>query len=200
MYRCYASTIPPGAASSRTAHAGGKSPPHRSCWRPRSQSAILSGPRVVTPARRERHASNRATERALSAARECAEDSGDRASLGLLAYRTSGYLTKKRRHRESIDQLLYAVEAALITGNYDGAQAYCNDLGSVIHRLGPKYYQEARSWLLLGIAIARWMKIGRDDAHGELILGKIYTELGKQAELARFWLDRMSTRLNSSHA
>ena len=135
-------------------------------------------------------ASNRATERALSAARECAEDSGDRASLGLLAYRTSGYLTKKRRHRESIDQLLYAVEAALITGNYDGAQAYCNDLGSVIHRLGPKYYQEARSWLLLGIAIARWMKIGRDDAHGELILGKIYTELGKQAELARFWLQR----------
>jgi tetratricopeptide (TPR) repeat protein len=135
-------------------------------------------------------ASNRATERALSAAREYAEDSGDRASLGLLAYRTSGYLTKKGRHRESIDQLLYAVEAALITGNYDGAQAYCNDVGSVIHRLGLKYYREARSWLLLGIAIARWMKIGRDDAHGEMILGKIYTELGKQPKLARFWLQR----------
>jgi tetratricopeptide (TPR) repeat protein len=135
-------------------------------------------------------ASYRATERALSAAREYAEDSGDRASLGLLAYRMSEYLTKKGRHRESIDQSLYAVEAALITGNYDGVQAYCNDLGSVIHRLGPKYYQEARSWLLLGIAIARWMKIGRDDAHGEMILGKIYTELGKQTELARFWLQR----------
>jgi tetratricopeptide (TPR) repeat protein len=135
-------------------------------------------------------AANRATERALSAAREYAEDSGDRASLGLLTYRTSGYLTKKGRHRESIDQLLYAVEAALITGNYDGAQAYCNDVGSVIHRLGPKFYEEARRWLLLGIAIARWMKIGRDDAHGEMILGKIYTELGKQPKLARFWLQR----------
>jgi tetratricopeptide (TPR) repeat protein len=135
-------------------------------------------------------ASNRATERALSAAREYAEDSGDRASLGLLAYRTGGYLTKKGRHRESIDQLLYAVEAALITGNYDGAQAYCNEVGSVMHRLGPKYYREARSWLLLGITIARWMNIGRDDAHGEMILGKIYTELGKQPRLARLWLQR----------
>jgi tetratricopeptide (TPR) repeat protein len=135
-------------------------------------------------------ASNRATERALSAARECAEDSGDRATLGLLAYRTGGYLTKKGRHQESIDQLLYAVEAALTTGNYDGVQAYCNEVGSVMRRLGPKFYREARSWLLLGIGIARWMKIGRDDAHGEMILGKIYTELGKQPKLARFWLQR----------
>jgi hypothetical protein len=56
--------------------------------------------------------------------------------------------------------------------------------------IGPRYYREARSWLLLGIAIARWMKIGRDDAHGEMILGKIYTELGKQPRLARLWLQR----------
>jgi hypothetical protein len=135
-------------------------------------------------------ASNRATERALSAARKYAGDCGDRASLGLLAYRTSGYLTKKGRHRESVDQLLYAIEAALISGNYDQTQAYCTDVGSVLHRLGPKYYPEARSWLLLGIAIARWMKIGRDDAHGEMILGKIYAELEKQPRLARFWLLR----------
>jgi len=133
---------------------------------------------------------NGATERALSAARDFAENSGDRASLGLLAYRTSGYLTKKGKHEESISQLLYAVEAALVTGNYDGLQAYCNDVGSVIQRLGPKFYPEARCWLLLGIAIARWMKIGRDDAHGEMILGKIYTELGKKPKLARFWLQR----------
>ena len=134
--------------------------------------------------------SNRASERALSAARAYAEDSGDRGALGLLAYRTSMYLTKKGRHRESIEQLLYAVEAALITGNYDEVQAYCNDVGSIIHRLGPKHYREARSWLLLGIVIARWMRIGRDNAHGEMILGKIYTELGNQPKLARFWLQR----------
>ena len=134
--------------------------------------------------------SNRASEKALSAAREYAEDSGDRGSTGLLAFYTSMYLTKKGKHRESIEQLLQAVEAALITGNYDAVQAYCGDVGSVIHRLGPKHYKEARSWLLLGIAIARWMKIGRDDAHGEMILGKIYTELGKQPRLARFWLQR----------
>jgi len=135
-------------------------------------------------------ASNRASEKALSAAREYAEDSGDRSSIGLLAFYTSMYLTKKGKHRESIEQLLQAVEAALVTGNYDAVQAYCGDLGSVIHRLGPKHYKEARSWLLLGIAVARWMKIGRDDAHGEMILGKIYTELGKQPRLARFWLKR----------
>jgi hypothetical protein len=49
----------------------------------------------------------------------------------------------------------------------------------VLHRLGQSYYKEAREWILLGIAIARWMKIGRDDAHGEMILGKIYIEKGK---------------------
>lgn len=135
-------------------------------------------------------ASNRSVENALSSARVFAEDSGDRASLGLLAYRTSGFLTKKGRHEEAILQLLYAVEAAIVTGNFDAAQAYCAEVGSIIHRLGPDYYREARAWLLLGIAISRWMGIGRDDAHGEMILGKTYAELGKQPNLARFWLRR----------
>jgi hypothetical protein len=45
-----------------------------------------------------------------------------------------------------------------------------------MHRLGSSHYKEARGWLLLGMAIARWMKIGRDNAHGEMILGKIYIE------------------------
>jgi len=135
-------------------------------------------------------ASNRAVERALSSARQFAESSGDRASLGLLAYRTSGFLTKKGRHEEAIHELLFAVEAAIVTGNFDAAQAYCADVGSVIHRLGPSFYREARAWLLLGIAVSRWMEVGRDDAHGEMILGKTYTELGKQPTLARFWLQR----------
>jgi len=133
---------------------------------------------------------NRSSERALSAARGFVEDSGDRGSHGLLAYYTSLYLTKKGKHLDSIQQMLQAAEAALVTGNYDSVQAYCTDLGSIIHRLGPKYYKEARSWLLLGITIARWMQVGRDDAHGEMILGKIYTEIAKQPRLARLWLQR----------
>jgi tetratricopeptide (TPR) repeat protein len=134
--------------------------------------------------------SNRSIENALSSARAFAEDSGDRASLGLLAYRTGGFLTKKGRHEEAILQLLYAVEAAIVTGNFDAVQSYCAEVGSVIHRLGPDHYPEARAWLLLGIAISRWMRIGREDAHGEMILGKTYAELGKQPNLARFWLQR----------
>jgi hypothetical protein len=133
---------------------------------------------------------NRSSESSLSTARGFAEDSGDRGSHGLLAYYTSLYLTKKGKHLDAILQLLQAVEAALVTGNYDSLQAYCTDLGSIIHRLGPKYYNEARSWLLLGITIARWMQIGRDDAHGEMILGKIYTEIAKQPRLAQLWLQR----------
>jgi hypothetical protein len=133
-------------------------------------------------------ASNRATEQALAAARSWAEAGGDRASLGLIAYRTSGFLTKKGRHQESMAQLFYGIEAALLTGNFDHVQACCGEMGSVTHRLGPRFYQEARKWLLLGITVARWMKIGRDDAHGEMILGKIYAERGEQPLLARFWL------------
>jgi hypothetical protein len=134
--------------------------------------------------------SNRATERALGMASKYAETSGDRASMGLLAHRRSGFLTKKGRHEESIAQLLYAIEAALLIGNFDHVQAHCGDIGSVVHRLGPRFYEEAREWLLLGIAIARWMNIGLEDAHGEMILGKIYAEIGKRPRLARFWLQR----------
>jgi len=149
--------------------------------------------------------SNRSVENALSSARAFAEDSGDRASLGLLAYRTGGFLTKKGRHEEAILQFLYAVESAIVTGNFDAAQSYCAEVGSVIHRLGPDFYREARAWLLLGITICRWMMLGRDDAHGEMILGKIYAEVGKQPNLARFWLrraeriaERSGNQLNSA--
>jgi tetratricopeptide (TPR) repeat protein len=122
--------------------------------------------------------SDRAVESALIRARSYAENSGDRAALGLLAYRTALYLTKKQSHLEAVNQLVLALEAYLITGNYDLVQSTCGNIGSIIHRLGPKYYREARQWLLLSIAIARWMKLGRDDAHAEMILGKIYVEVG----------------------
>jgi len=126
--------------------------------------------------------SDRDVEKALTKATAYAEDSGDRAALGLLAHRTGGYLTKKGRHAESVNQYLLALEAFLITGNYDLVQASCGNLGSVIHRLGPAHYAEARRWLLLGTTIARWMRLGREDAHGEMILGKIHTERGNRAK------------------
>jgi tetratricopeptide (TPR) repeat protein len=135
-------------------------------------------------------AANRATERALSEASRYAETGGDRASMGLVAYRRGGFLTKKKRYQESIAQLLNATEAAIPTGNFDHVQAYCGDTGSVLHRLGPAFYSDARRWLLLGITVARWMRIGREDAHGEMILGKIYAERGEKPKLARFWLRR----------
>lgn len=122
--------------------------------------------------------SDRAVENALVRARSYAENSGDRAALGLLAHRTALYLTKKQSHLEAVTQLIVALEANLITGNYDLVQSACGNIGSVIHRLGQKHYREARQWLLSAIAIARWMKLGRDDAHAEMILGKIYVELG----------------------
>jgi tetratricopeptide (TPR) repeat protein len=122
--------------------------------------------------------SDRQVEEALGRAAACAEDSGDRAALGLLGHRTGGYLTKKGRHLESINQYLLALEAFLITGNYDYVQATCGNLGSVIHRLGPLHYEEACRWLQLGMEIARWMHLGREDAHGEMILAKIYLEKG----------------------
>jgi len=120
--------------------------------------------------------SDHAVEGCLERARFYAESSGDRATLGLLALRTAGYRTKKGRHLEAINQLVLALEADLITGNYDSVQIACGDLGSVVHRLGLKHYDEARRWLLVSIAIARMMNIGRDDAHAEMILGKIYLE------------------------
>lgn len=142
--------------------------------------------------------SNRAVERSLCAAQGRAQEAGDRATLGLLAHRTSGLLTKKGRHDEAIAQLTFAVEAALVTGNFDTVQAYCGEMGSDIHRLGPMSYAEARRWLLTGIAIARWMKIGRDDAHGEMILGKIYAERDEQPNLSGFWLRRAEAVARSS--
>jgi hypothetical protein len=122
--------------------------------------------------------SDRAVEAALQKANFHAENSGDRATLGLLAHRTALYQTKKGFHLDAVNQLVLALEADLIIGNYDNVQAACGDIGSIIHRLGPKYYGEARCWLLLSIAVARMMKLGRDDAHAEMILGKIYVEQG----------------------
>jgi hypothetical protein len=131
-------------------------------------------------------ASDRAVESAISTATAYAETSGDRIALGLVAHRTGGYLTKKGLHLEAVNHLLQALEANLIAGNYEMVQASCGNIGSVIHRLGRAYYAEARCWLLLGIAIARWMKIGRDDAHGEMILAKIYIEENKPGKA--YWL------------
>jgi tetratricopeptide (TPR) repeat protein len=125
-------------------------------------------------------ASDRAVERAINTATGYAKTSGDRATLGLVASRTGGYLTKKGRHRESINHFVQALEAHLMTGNYSMVEASCVNIGSVIHRLGRSHYKEARTWLVLGIAISRWMGIGRDNAHGEMILGKIYIEQGKE--------------------
>ncbi len=121
-----------------------------------------------------------AVEAALRRASYYAQNSGDRATLGLLAQRTAGYLTKKKFHVEAVNQLILALEADLITGNYDNVQVACGNIGSVIHRMGSKHYAEARRWLLLSIAVARSMRLGRDDAHAEMILGKIYIEQGQK--------------------
>jgi hypothetical protein len=123
--------------------------------------------------------SDRAVKLALIRASSFAENSGDRSALGLLAHRRALYLTKKRSHMAAVEQLLLALEAYLIIADYDGVQATCGNIGSIIHRVGPKHYREARQWLLLSIAVARLMKLGRDDAHAEMILGKIYVEEGK---------------------
>lgn len=134
--------------------------------------------------------SNHMVEVALSKARECASHSGDRASLGLLAYRTAWFLAKKSRYDDALKQMSYAVEAALITWNFTALQSYCADMGSIVHRLGPRRYLEARRWLLTAILITRWMRIGRDDAHGEMILGKMYCDFGKRPLIAALWLKR----------
>jgi hypothetical protein len=134
-------------------------------------------------------ASDRAVEAAIRTASAFAETSGDRTATGLIAHRMGGYLTKKGRHLEAADHFAQAVWAHLITGNFAMVQASCGNVGSVLHRLGSAHYSEARRWLLLGIAIARWMRLGRDDAHAEMILGKIYVETGKSI-LARYLLQR----------
>ncbi len=138
-------------------------------------------------------ASDRAVESAISTASAYAETSGDRIALGLIAHRTGGYFTKKGLHMEAVNHLVQALEANLIAGNHEMVQATCGNIGSVIHRLGPTYYTEARYWILLAIAIARWMKIGYDDAHGEMILAKIYIEQGKGQKA--YWLLKRAERI-----
>lgn len=133
--------------------------------------------------------SDHAVEGALQKADFYARNSGDRATLGMLAHRTGGYRTKKGFHIEAINYMVLALEADLITGNYDSLQSNCGNIGSIVHRLGPKHYDEARRWLLLSIAIARMMNIGRDDAHAEAILGKIYIEQGRRFR-SRWMLER----------
>jgi len=142
-------------------------------------------------------ASNRAVERAISMATAYAEASGDRAALGLIAHRTSGYLTKKGLHWESINHLLRAIEIHLVTGNWEMVQAFCGNMGSVMHRLGPDRYQESRKWLLLGINIARLMRTGADDAHGEMILAKIHIESSRAGKA--YWLLKRAERI-ATHA
>jgi hypothetical protein len=138
-------------------------------------------------------APNRAVEKAISNATAFAETSGDRATLGLIGHRTGGYFTKKGFHAEAVIHYLESLDAHLITGNYEIVQSTCGNIGSVIHRLGPQSYAEARRWLLLGIAIARWMNIGHDDAHGEMILAKIYIEQGKARKA--YWLLKRAERI-----
>lgn len=134
--------------------------------------------------------SNRTVEVFLSKARKSASDSGDRSCLGALAYREAWSLARKRRYDGSLARMSFAVEAAIITSNFTALQTYCIDLGSIVHRIGPRHYAEARRWILTGILIARWTGIGRDDAHGEMILGKMYSERPKKKYLAALWLDR----------
>lgn len=133
--------------------------------------------------------SDYAVEAALHKADFHAQHSGDRATLGMLAHRMGGYRTKKGFHQEAIQHMVLALEADLITGNYDSLQANCGNIGSIVHRLGPKHYDEARGWLVLSITIARMMRLGRDDAHAEAILAKIYIEQGKGFR-SRWMLER----------
>ena len=134
--------------------------------------------------------SNRIVETILGKARYCASHGGDRACLGLLAYREAWSLARKKDYDSALAQMSYAVEAAIITSNFAALQAYCADLGSIMHRIGPPHYAEARRWLLTGILLGRWARIGKDDAHGEMILGKMYCEIGTKKMTAELWLKR----------
>jgi tetratricopeptide (TPR) repeat protein len=134
--------------------------------------------------------SNRKVEAILSKARDSASHSGDRSCLGLLAYREAWSLARKKRYDDALAKMGFAVEAALLTQNFTSLQAYCADLGSIAHRIGPRFYAEARRWILTGILLCRWAGIGRDDAHGEMILGKMYSEMGNRKCTAALWLSR----------
>lgn len=134
--------------------------------------------------------SNRKVEAILSKARDSASHSGDRSCLGLLAYREAWSLARKKQYDEALARMSFAVEAAIITANFTSLQAYCADLGSIAHRIGPSSYAEARRWILTGILLCRWTRLGRDDAHGEMILGKMYCEMGNRKSTAALWLAR----------
>jgi len=134
--------------------------------------------------------SNRTVEAMHSRARESALRGGDRSCLGLLAYREAWSLARKKKYEDALARMSFAVESAIITSNLATLQAYCADLGSIAHRIGPRYYPEARRWLLTGILLARWARIGRDDAHGEMILGKMYSEMGDRRLTATLWLTK----------
>lgn len=134
--------------------------------------------------------SNRAVETALSKARESASSCGDRSCLGLLAYREAWSLARKKQYDDALARMSFAVEAAIIISNFTALQAYCADLGSIAHRIGPSRYAEARRWLLTGMLLARWARVGLDDAHGEMILGKMYSEMGTKKLTAALWLSR----------
>lgn len=133
---------------------------------------------------------NETVETHLSKARECALRSGDRSCLGLLAYREAWFLAKKKKYKAALVQMSLAVEDGMITSNFTALQAYCADLGSISHRTGLRNYKNARRWLLTGVLIARWTQLGRDDAHGEMILGKMYSEMGNRGLTAALWLSR----------
>lgn len=141
--------------------------------------------------------SDRAVEACLSKAQSYAESSGDRASLGLLAERRGGYLTKKRHHMEAVNSYLTALQDHLIAGKYDRVEATCGNIGSVLHRLGPDYYDEARQWLLLSISLTRFLRVGRDDAHAEMILAKIYIEQEDEPQSKSEWLLKRAERIAS---
>ena len=145
--------------------------------------------------------SNRAVEACLNKAQLFAEQSGDRAALGLLAERRGGYLTKKQHHLEAVNSYVTALQDHLIAGKYDRVEATCGNIGSVLHRLGPSYYGEARQWLLLSIGLVRLLSLGRDDAHAEMILAKIYIEQEKQprrkSELLLKRAERIASRVGN---
>jgi len=98
---------------------------------------------------------------------------------------------------EAVGSYASALQDHLIAGKYDRIEAACGNLGSVLHRLGPEYYEEARRWLLLSIALARLLRLGRDDAHAEMILAKICIEQDHQPRRKSEWLLKRAERIAS---
>lgn len=132
---------------------------------------------------------NRRTEAGLNAAMAYAAEAGDRAALGEIAERMGWFHAKSGRNEDAIASLLQALEAHLVTGNFDRVQACCGDIGSILHRLDEPYYREARKWLLLSLRISHWMHLGRNGAHAEVILAKMDIEQRRPTR-ARGWLQK----------